>query len=84
MTNTINQPSVNPTRKLTAAVVAGAVWGAVLSVAGLTLKNLYPEWYDPEVLLSINSAVTTLAAGIAGWLTKDNPNVVVMVEESER
>ena len=76
---TITQPTVNPTRKLTAATAA--VWGATLSVGGLALKNLYPEWYDPEVLLSVNSAVTTIAAFVAGWFVKDNPNVVVVVDK---
>ena len=84
MANTINQPSVNPTRKLTAATVAVAVWGAVFNICGLALKNLYPEWYDPEILISVNNAVSTAAAFIAGWLIKDNPNVVVVVEEPEK
>jgi hypothetical protein len=83
MANTINQPSVNPTRKLTAATVAVAVWGAAFNIIGLALKNLYPEWYDPEILLSVNNAVVTAAGFIAGWYVKDNPNVVVMVEETK-
>ena len=77
---TINQPSINPTRKLTAATVAVAVWGAAFNIIGLTLKNLYPEWYDPEIMLSVNNAVSTAAAFIAGWWIKDNPNVVVVTE----
>ncbi len=83
MANTINQPSINPTRKLTAATVATAVWGAAMAVAGLALKNLYPEWYDPEVLLSVNTAVTTAAAFVTGWLVRDNPNVIIVQEKEE-
>lgn len=81
MADTINQPSINPTRKLTAATVAVAVWGATFNIAGLALKNLYPEWYDPETMLSVNSAVTTAAAFIAGWFVKDRPNVVIVESE---
>ncbi len=81
MANTINQPSANPTNKLTAAAVATAVWGAVIAVAGLTLQNLYPAWYDPEVLLSVSGAGSTTVAFIAGWLTSDKPNIVVSIEE---
>ena len=75
MANTITQPSINPTRKLTAATLASAV----ISVVGLVLRNLAPEWYDPAVLL----AVTPVVAFAFGWFVKDNPNVVIVQEKEE-
>lgn len=65
----VSQASLNPTNKLSAATVATAA----ISITGLMLKNLYPEWYDPEVLLSITPVV---AFGF-GWLIRDRPNVVI-------
>lgn len=75
MAKAIDQPSVNPTNKLSAAVVASAVVG----VAGLALKNLYPEWYDPEVMLS----VTPVIVWASGYVIRDKPNVVVTVDPEE-
>ncbi len=83
MENTINQPSANPTNKLTASTVATAVWGAMVSVGSLVVKNLYPEWYDPETILSVSAAVPTVVGFIAGWLVKDNPNIVVVMEDQK-
>lgn len=68
-TGTVNQPSINPTNKLTAATVGAAV----ISVGGLVLKNLAPEWYDPEVMLSI----TPVVIFVFGWLIRDKPNVTI-------
>lgn len=65
----ITQPSLNPTNKLTAATVAAAA----VSVGGLFLRNLYPEWYDPDVML----AITPIIAFGTGWLIRDRPNVVI-------
>lgn len=76
MANTISQPSANPTNKLTAATIAGGV----MALLGLVLKNVAPNWYDPEVLL----AVTPLVAFITGWLFKDNPNIVVVVGDQQQ
>lgn len=83
MSNTIHQPSKNPTNKLAASTAATAAWGMIMSIGGLTLKNLYPEWYDPETLLSVSAAVPTIVGFIAGWLTSDNPNIVVVVEDNQ-
>lgn len=83
MANTIHQPSKNPTNKLTAATAATAAWGAFMSIGGLVLKNVYPEWYDPDTLLSVGAAGPTIVAFIAGWLTSDNPNITVVVEDSK-
>ena len=84
MANTVNQPTVNPTNKLTASVVAQSVWGTGMLMVGLALKNLAPGWYDPEVLASITLTGSTLAAFIAGWLTSDRPNVVVVTTEAQQ
>lgn len=64
---TVNQPTFNPTNKLSAATVASAV----VSVMGLVLKTKFPEWYDPEVLM----AITPLIAFAAGYMVKDRANV---------
>lgn len=68
---TVKQPSVNPTNKLSAATVAAAV----VSTTGLILRNVFPEWYDPEVM----TAILPIAVWAAGFLTPDEPNVVVNV-----
>lgn len=64
---TVSQPTVNPTNKLTAATVGSAV----IAVAGLILKNLFPIWYDPDVLLSVSPIVIFAL----GYIIRDKPNV---------
>lgn len=64
---TVKQPSANPTNKLSAAT-AGAGFVAVL---GLVLKNLAPDWYDPEALMTL----TPLVVFAFGYIIKDQPNV---------
>jgi len=84
MANVVNQPSVNPTNKLTASVVGTSVWGTAMLLVGLVLKNEAPGWYDPEVLASITLTGTTVAGFIAGWLTPDKPNVVVITQDQNQ
>lgn len=62
----VNQPTKNPTNKLTAAVAASAL----IEVAGLVTRNLAPEWYDQAVW----SAMTPLVILIFGYVIKDAPN----------
>lgn len=81
--DTINQPSANPTNKLTAATAAVAVWSIVYSIGGLFVRNLYPEWYDEPTMMTINTAVPTIVAFLAGYLTKDRPNIVVVMDKTE-
>lgn len=69
MAKTIDQPTANPTRKLSAAVIGAAL----MAVAGLGLRNLAPEWYDPTVL----AAMTPVVIFGLGYFTKDAPNVEV-------
>lgn len=64
------QPSQNPTVKLTAATIAAAL----VSVSGLIVKNLAPEWYSDEVW----SSMTPIVIFACGYLVKDSPNVVVV------
>ena len=75
MDNTIHQPGKNPTNKLTAATLSGAV----MSVVGLVLKNMAPEWYDAEVIL----ALTPIVLFAVGWFVPDAPNQIVIVEENK-
>lgn len=67
MEPTIEQPNSNPTRKLTAATVAAAFW----AFAGLVVRNLWPDWYDPEVW----AAASPIVLFAAGWFIRDRPNV---------
>lgn len=66
---TVTQPSMNPTRKLSAATVAAAL----VSFSGLVVRNMWPTWYDPDVW----AALLPLAVFAAGWFIKDAPNVPV-------
>jgi phage terminase large subunit-like protein len=63
---TRTQPTATPTNKLTAATIAAAL----VSVLGLVVRNLWPHWYDAEVL----AAATPLCVFALGYLVKDRPN----------
>lgn len=76
---TINQPSAQPTNKVAAATAATAAWGIIVSLGSLTVKNLYPEWYDPDTVIAISSGVPVLVVFLSGWFVRDKPNVVVQV-----
>lgn len=65
----INQPSSQPTNKLTAATLAAALVPAI----GLFVRNLFPEWYDPEVIVGM----TPVMVFLIGYFVKDEPNIVV-------
>jgi hypothetical protein len=69
MAKTVVQPTANPTRKLSGAVIGAAI----MAVAGLGLRNLAPEWYDPTVL----AAMTPVVIFAIGYFVKDAPNVEV-------
>ena len=66
---TVNQPTPNPTRKLSAAVIGAAM----MAVAGLIVKNVAPDWYDPDVF----AALTPIVIFALGYYVRDRPNVVV-------
>lgn len=70
--DTIHQPSSQPTNKLTAATLAAAL----VPAAGLILRNVFPEWYDPDVMVGM----TPIFVFLLGYLVKDAPNIVVTME----
>lgn len=78
---TINQPSANPTNKVTGGTLVGAAAGFVFLMSGLVVRNLYPGWYDAEVWASGQVLIQTAAFFAGGWFTRDKPNVVVKVEQ---
>jgi hypothetical protein len=75
MATTINQPSKNPTNKLSAATIAAAA----VSVLGLALRNWAPGWYDPDVM----AAMLPVIVYATGWLVPDNPNIIVITQDQE-
>lgn len=67
------QSDSNPTRKLTAAMIAAAG----LEIVKVLIRVNFPEYDQPELW----SALSPLVIGIAGWFTTDDANVRVTVEE---
>ncbi|TGQ69857.1 hypothetical protein EN829_013205 [Mesorhizobium sp. M00.F.Ca.ET.186.01.1.1] len=63
---TVNQPSIRPTNKLTAATIAAAV----VSVSGVFVRNVWPSWYDPETWATL----LPIAVFAVGYFIKDAPN----------
>ena len=57
---TINQPSSQPTNKVAAATAATAGWAIIVSVGSLVLKNEFPAWYDPDMIIAVSSGVPTI------------------------
>lgn len=68
MNNLVNQPTLNPTRKLSAAVVAVAA----MEVFWVILNNLAPTWADP----SLKAALTPVVVFLAGYFIKDEAQPV--------
>ena len=75
MANTINQPSSNPTNKLTAAIIGAAG----ISVLRVVVRVKFPEWADDAMFDSL----TPLVIGMAGWYTPDRPNITVITQDSD-
>lgn len=69
---TVIQPSLNPTNKLTAAIVAAAF----MSISRVVVKNLAPEWYDEQLW----DALFPVVVFALGYFIKDAPNVAVVVK----
>lgn len=67
---TVDQPTANPTNKLTAATLAGAA----MAIISLILRNKLPEWYDPDVMVALSPVV----AFLAGYLIRDHATTVVV------
>ena len=73
MSTTINQPTINPTRKLTAAVFATALMETVRIVS----NQLLPGIFDPAFWAAM-APVTVFAVG---YFVRDEPNVVAPIPE---
>ena len=75
MDSTIDQPTANPTNKLTAATIAASIMG----VLGLVIRNMAPDWYDPAVMATLLPVVVYAT----GWMIPDRPNIVVVLPEKK-
>lgn len=67
MTKTVAQPTLNPTNKLTAAIVAASLAAIVKG----WVSNQWPYLGDPIIW----EPLPIVVAAIAGWFVKDAPNV---------
>lgn len=72
----INQPSMNPTRKLTAAIAATAV----MELAKVLTMHFAPTWYSPELW----AAMSPLVVLLVGYFVKDEANVVTLATDEYR
>lgn len=69
MATKVQQSSVNPTPKLsTAVIVSGS-----MNILGLIVMNIWPTWYDAAAW---GSAETMLIA-VLGYYVTDTANIVV-------
>lgn len=66
---TINQPTVNPTNKLTASVTAVAV----IEILRILTQNFWPGFNDAGLW----TALTPIAVFAIGYFIKDNATVVL-------
>lgn len=67
---TVNQPTPNPTNKLTAAIIAAAV----VAIGQALLDIIYPGIFSA----SFWGAMYPVAAWAAGYVVKDEATVVVV------
>jgi len=63
----VSQPTVNPTRKLSAATIALAV----VELLWVLLVNIAPSYADPN----LKAALTPVVVFLVGYMVKDEPNV---------
>lgn len=75
MANIVNQPSVNPTNKLSAAVVGAAV----VEVARAVAAHFFPDFAQPELWTALSPVIVFAC----GWFVSDAPNVVVITQEQK-
>lgn len=68
---TVNQPTINPTNKLTASVIAVAV----IEIARVLVMNFLPSFNDAGLW----TALSPIAVFAVGYFIKDEPNVVVAI-----
>lgn len=76
MANIVNQPSRNPTNKLTAAVVGSAVVEVLRALA----NHFFPDFAQPELW----TALAPVIVFGCGWFISDAPNVVVVTQEAQQ
>lgn len=63
----VNQPSINPTRKLTAAVIATAG----IEVTRIVAEQVFPGVFDG----AFYAAISPIVVFGVGYFVKDEPNV---------
>jgi len=73
---TINQPSINPTNKLTASVVAVAV----IELARVFTHNFWPGFDDAGLW----TALAPIAVFAVGYFIKDEANIVLAVPVAQK
>lgn len=64
---TVSQPSANPTRKLTAAMIGMSI----ATAAKAYITNKYPYFGDPAIW----EPLPIIIGFAAGYVVKDKPNV---------
>ncbi len=74
---TINQETSQPTNKVAAGTAALSLWAIIVSIGSLALQNMAPTWYSPDLIIAVSTGMPIVINFIAGWFTKDKPNVVV-------
>lgn len=72
----INQPTINPTNKLTASVVAVAI----IELARVLTHNFFPGFDDAALW----TALAPVAVFLVGYFIKDNANVVLAVPVAQK
>lgn len=63
----VSQPTLNPTRKLSAATIALAL----VELAWVLLVNFAPSYADPN----LKAALTPVVVFLVGYVVKDDANV---------
>ena len=76
MANIVNQPSVNPTNKLSAAVIGVAI----VEVARALLGHFAPDFAQPELWTALSPVIVFLC----GWFVPDAPNIVVITQDASK
>lgn len=72
MATKVKQQTVNPTPKLSTAVIVSSVMG----ILGLIVTNVAPSWYDQAAW----SGAETLLIAVLGYWVTDNANIVVTTD----
>ena len=70
---TVSQPTINPTRKLSAATIALAV----VELLWVLLVNFAPSYADPN----LKAALTPVVVFLVGYWVKDEPNIDLTQDE---